>query len=176
MDPLEVHLVRQLETPVATTFRTDRTAAEAGALLHEAHQARDPDGVLAQRLYPVLDGEGRLAGVVTRAELLHGAPDDHRPLSALARPAITAHPDETLRTIANRMAAHRITRVVVTPRTEPHCAEGILSLRQLLEARRIDLQEEQHAERLLTPFRRTPRQPEPALAAPAETLSDAAGR
>ncbi|WP_310726252.1 chloride channel protein [Streptomyces sp. N2A] len=175
VDPLEVHLVRQLETPVTVTFRTDQTAGEAGARLREAHQARDADGILAQRLYPVLDGEGGLAGVVTRAELLHGAPDDDRQLGGLARPAITAHPDETLRTIANRMAAHQVTRVVVTPRTAPHRVEGILSLRHLLEARRVDLHEEQHAERVLTPVRRVPRQRKPALAASAEALSDAAG-
>ncbi|MFG2396699.1 chloride channel protein [Streptomyces lydicus] len=176
VDPLEVHLVRQLETLVTTTFRTDQTAADAGARLREAHQARDAEGVLAQRLYPVLDGGERLVGVVTRAELLHCAPDDQRPLVELARPAITAHPDETLRTIANRMAAHSVTRVVVTPRAAPHHAEGILSLRQLLEARRIDLHEEQHAERVLTPFRRIPRQRKPVLAAAStDALNDASG-
>ncbi|MFI6682808.1 CBS domain-containing protein [Streptomyces sp. NPDC050485] len=75
---------------------------------------------------------------------------------------MTAHPDETLRVIANRMAAHDVTRVVVVPRDEPGRVEGILGLRHLLEARRVDLHEEQHAERVLTPFRRTPRGPRPA--------------
>ncbi|MFD7017981.1 chloride channel protein [Streptomyces sp. NPDC059928] len=157
VDPLEVHLVRQLETPVTVTFRTGGSASEATALLRAAHQGGDAERLLAQRLYPILDEDGRLAGVVTRAELLHGAPDDPRPLGALARPAITAHPDETLRTIANRMAAHHITRVVIVPRGDAGGVEGILSLRHLLEARRVDLHEEQHAERLITPFRRTPR-------------------
>ncbi|MFE4871648.1 CBS domain-containing protein [Streptomyces sp. NPDC056682] len=157
VDPLEVHLVRQLETPATVTFRTGGSASEATALLRAAHQGGDAERLLAQRLYPVLDEDGRLAGVVTRAELLHGAPDDPRPLGALARPAITAHPDETLRTIANRMAAHHITRVVIVPRGDAGGVEGILSLRHLLEARRVDLHEEQHAERLITPFQRTPR-------------------
>ncbi|MEV5280675.1 chloride channel protein [Streptomyces sp. NPDC052811] len=157
VDPLEVHLVRQLETPVTVTFRTGGSASEATALLRAAHQGGDAERLLAQRLYPVLDEDGRLAGVVTRAELLHGSPDDPRPLGALARPAITAHPDETLRTIANRMAAHHITRVVIVPRGDAGGVEGVLSLRHLLEARRVDLHEEQHAERLITPFRRTPR-------------------
>ncbi|MFE9553621.1 CBS domain-containing protein [Streptomyces sp. NPDC006703] len=82
---------------------------------------------------------------------------DFSKLGALARPAITAHPDETLRTIANRMAAHHITRVVIVARGDAGGVEGILSLRHLLEVRRVDLHEEQHAERLVTPFLRTPR-------------------
>ncbi|MZD10458.1 CBS domain-containing protein [Streptomyces sp. SID5785] len=110
----------------------------------------DPDtGV--QLLYPVLDRTGLLSGVVTRSRLLGAGPDDIRPLSALAQPPVVAHPDETLRTVANRMAAHHVTRVVVTPRDEPGRVDGILSLGQLLEARRVDLHEEQHVERV---FRR----------------------
>ncbi|MCM2425013.1 chloride channel protein [Streptomyces sp. RKAG337] len=166
VDPLEVHLVRQLETPAAVTFRADQSAAEATGLLCEAHRTGDPDGLLRQRLYPVLDDREQLAGVVIRAELLHGAPDNPRLLRDVARPAVTAHPDETLRTIANRMATHRITRIVITPRSTPDLVEGILSLRQLLEARRIDVHEEQHLERVLTPFRRSRRRPEAALTAP----------
>ncbi|MFD7919886.1 chloride channel protein [Streptomyces sp. NPDC059740] len=155
VDPLEVHLVRQLETPLVTTFRTTAAAGQATALLQAAHEARDADGILAQRLYPVLDGSGRLAGVVTRAELLHGSPEDQRPLGELARTALTAYSDETLRTVANRMAAQHVTRVVVVSRDEPARAEGILSLRDLLTARRVDLHEEQHTERVLAaPWRR----------------------
>lgn len=176
VDPLEVHLVRQLETPATTTFRGDQSAGGATALLREAHHGGDGDGLLAQRLYPVLDDSGHLTGVVTRTELLHGDPDDARPLSDLSRPAITAHPDETLRTVANRMAGHHVTRVVVVPRDRPGHVEGILSLRHLLEARRVDLHEEQHAERILIPFRRGPRQPALALSATADAAGDGSAR
>ncbi len=154
VDPLEVHLVRQLETPLTATFRTDQTAGSATALLRDAHDNADPDGLLTQRLYPVLSPEGDLTGVVTRAGLIHGDPADPRPLTDLARTPVTAHPEETLRTIANRMAAESVTRVLILTHEEQPRIEGVLTLRHLLEARRIDLHEEHHAERF---FRLRPR-------------------
>ena len=156
VDPLEVHLVRQLETPVATTFRSDRPAGEITALLRSAHDDGDPDRLLAQRLYPVLDADGTLTGVVTRHALIHADPSEHTPLAELAATPVTAHPDETLRALANRMAQHGVTRLLVITRDEHPRVEGIISLRDLLTARRIDLHEEHHAERVLTLRRRNP--------------------
>jgi CBS domain-containing protein len=150
VDPLEVHLVRQLETPIAASFHADDTAGAATAVLRNAHEAADPERLLAQRLYPVLDEHDHLAGVVTRAQLLHADTSDPTPLAELAVPAVTAHPDETLRTLANRMAQHGVTRLLVVGRDPQAAVEGIVSLRDLLQARRIDLHEEHHAERVLT--------------------------
>jgi H+/Cl- antiporter ClcA len=150
VDPLEVHLVRQLETPAGVTLDAGRTAGEITALLRAAHDAGDPEGLLAQRLYPVLGPDGGLAGVVTRGQLVHADPADPTPLGELARPAVVAHPDETLRALANRMARHEVTRLLVVTREARPRVEGIISLRHLLTARRIDLHEEHHAERVLT--------------------------
>ncbi|MGW0683669.1 chloride channel protein [Streptomyces sp. NPDC002754] len=148
VDPLEVHLVRQLDTPPSVlTLHADASVDTTAARLRTLRDECDVSGVAAQRLFPVLDGSGTLSGVVTSDQVLRVSPDDTRPLHALAVPPVIAHPDETLRTVANRMAAHHITRVLVTPREEPDRVAGILSLSQLLEARRIDLHEEQHAER-----------------------------
>ncbi|WP_233273138.1 chloride channel protein [Streptomyces broussonetiae] len=163
VDPLEVHLVRQLETPVGVTFAAGRAAGEVTAELRAAHEAGDPEGLLAQRLYPVLDADGALAGVVTRGTLVHADPADATPLGELARPAVTAHPDETLRTLANRMAEREVTRLLVVTREPEPRLEGIVSLRHLLAARRIDLHEEHHAERVLT-LRTRRRDPAPAAA------------
>jgi H+/Cl- antiporter ClcA/CBS domain-containing protein len=157
VDPLEVHLVRQLETPAAVTFEADRAAGDITALLRAAHEAGDPGRLLAQRLYPVLDADGGLAGVVTRSGMIHADPADRTPLGEVAVPAVTAHPDETLRALANRMAQHDVTRLLVITREARPRVEGIISLRHLLTARRIDLHEEHHAERVLTLWpRRTP--------------------
>lgn len=148
VDPLEVHLVRQLDTAQpALTLHADASVDTTAARLRTLRDEHDASGEPAQRLFPVLDGAGRLTGVVTSDQVLRTAPDDTRPLSALAGPPVVAHPDETLRTVANRMAAHHVTRVVVTPRDEPARVEGVLGLSQLLEARRVDLYEEQHVER-----------------------------
>jgi CBS domain-containing protein len=150
VDPLEVHLVRQLETPIAVTFRADDTSGSVTTMLRTAHDTADPDRLLAQRLYPVLDEHDHLTGVVTRAQLLHADPADLTPLAQLAAPAVTAHPDETLRTLANRMAQHSVTRLLIVGHGPQPTVEGIVSLRDLLQARLIDLHEEHHAERILT--------------------------
>ncbi|MFI6563822.1 CBS domain-containing protein [Streptomyces sp. NPDC050534] len=76
-------------------------------------------------------------------------PADRTPLGEPAAVPVTAHPDETLRTLANRMAHHEVTRLLVVGREEDR-VEGIISLRDLLTARRIDHHEEHHAERVLT--------------------------
>jgi H+/Cl- antiporter ClcA len=144
VDPLEVHLVGGLTAEPATTFPAGQATGQAGA----AVRASLPDGDLAvQRLYPVLHSDGGLAGVVTRAQLLAADVEDPTPLAERARPAIAAQPAETLRTVANRMAQHSVTRVVVT--ADPHEPPYVLSLRQLLHARRIDHHEEHQRERVL---------------------------
>ncbi|MFR9673555.1 chloride channel protein [Streptomyces sp. TR02-1] len=178
VDPLEVHLVQQVQAPMPLVLRAEQTAGAATALLREAHEKADPEGLLSQRLYPVLSAEGTLTGVVTRAELVHGRPDDTRLLGDLARTPVTVHPDETLRGAAHRMAAESVTRVLVVDRGPRPQALGVLTLRHLLEARRVDLHEEHHAERVLRlrRRRRTARpagSPEPARDTP-DAAQDAA--
>ena len=144
VDPLEVHLVGGLTAERATSFSAAQATGQASA----AVRASLPDGELAiQRLYPVLDSDGELAGVVTRTQLLAADVEDPTPLAQAVRPAIAAEPAETLRTVANRMAHHSVTRVVV--RADPHEPPYVLSLRQLLHARRIDHHEESARERML---------------------------
>jgi H+/Cl- antiporter ClcA/CBS domain-containing protein len=181
VDPLEVRLVRQLEAPAPVCLDAGGTLAEVRARFAAAHAAGDPERLLAQRLYPVVtpadaDGAGsggRLVGVVTRAELLHGDPADTRPLAALARPALTARPDDTLRAVATTMVQHAVTRVVVLDPARPGHPLAVLGPDHLLEARRIAHHEEHHAERLLRPRRRVRVEAAPAAPAP-ETTPDAA--
>jgi chloride channel protein, CIC family len=151
-DPLEVHLVRDLTPNQAEHFRADQTAAEATETLLAAHEDKDSERLLAQRLYPVLDDTGEVVGVVTRAELLHADPNDQTLLGDLAQPALTASPTDTLRTVANQMAKHAVTRVLVIE--DNGRVHSVLSLRQLLEARHIDQHEEHHRERILVVRRR----------------------
>lgn len=119
-------------------------------MLRTAHDTADPDQLLAQRLYPVVDQHDHLIGVVTRSQLLYADPMDPTPLAQLTTSAVTAHPDETLRALANRMAQHSVTRLLIVGRDTQSTVEGIVSRRDLLQARRIDLHEEHHAERVPT--------------------------
>ncbi|HVV23856.1 MAG TPA: chloride channel protein [Pseudonocardiaceae bacterium] len=74
----------------------------------------------------------------------------HHDVVLRAEPArLVAHPDDTLREVANKLAESDITRVPVVDRGDPTRVLGVISLRQLLHARRRDLHEEHHRERLL---------------------------
>jgi hypothetical protein len=62
---------------------------------------------------------------------------------------VVVHPDETLREVANKLAEAYVTKASVVDRHEPTRLVGVITLAQLLHARRRDLHEENHRERLL---------------------------
>jgi CBS domain-containing protein len=62
---------------------------------------------------------------------------------------IVVHPDETLREVANKLAEAYVEKAPVVDRHEPNRLVGMITLAQLLHARRRDLHEEHHRERLL---------------------------
>ncbi|HKE16349.1 MAG TPA: chloride channel protein [Kofleriaceae bacterium] len=64
-------------------------------------------------------------------------------------PPAICHPDETLRTVAYRMAHLRIIEVTVVDRADPSLALGRVTLQDLLVARRRHLEEETRRERPL---------------------------
>jgi hypothetical protein len=62
---------------------------------------------------------------------------------------ITAYSDETLRTIAYRMAHTGLTKLAVLSRDPPQHIIGIVTLEELLTARKRHLEEETRRERML---------------------------
>ncbi|MBO0732374.1 MAG: CBS domain-containing protein, partial [Acidimicrobiaceae bacterium] len=104
-----------------------------------------------QRLYPVIDSEAGLVGVLPWSTVLAAR---ERP-GAKVRDAMTtsltvAHPDEILRAVADRMAALGLGVFPVVDRARPHHLDGLITQFDLLEARQRLLEEERHAERVLT--------------------------
>ncbi|QUQ66026.1 chloride channel protein [Kutzneria sp. CA-103260] len=70
--------------------------------------------------------------------------------SVAATPSrVVVHPDETLREVANKLAEAYVEKAPVVDRHEPTRLVGVITLAQLLHARRRDLHEEHHRERLL---------------------------
>jgi CBS domain-containing protein len=67
-----------------------------------------------------------------------------------------AYPDDTLREVANKFAAADVTSACVVDRADPTRVLGVITLAQLLHARRRDLHEEHHRERLLVTRTREP--------------------
>jgi CIC family chloride channel protein len=149
VDPLEILFVREV-------MRTNMAALPARMSLHELalslHGAHDGRG---QRLYPVVDQVGRLVGVATRRRLQEliraaGSEASSRRLGDVdLTKAVVAYPDEPLRVVVYRMAETGLTRFPVVDREDPGMLVGLISLRDLLKARVLNLEAERRRERVL---------------------------
>ena len=108
-----------------------------------------------QHTYPVCDG-GKLAGIVT-ANALRSAAVGARIVDLALPDPVAVYADDTLRQVANVFAEHAITAAPVVTRRDPAVLVGVIRLSDLLQARLMDLTEEQHREVHLrpVPVRRT---------------------
>ncbi len=143
-DPLEILFVREVMRTQLVVFPADATVEDLRhTLVREAPQR-------GQQLFPVLDGERRVRGVVTRKELhnLTQSRATGASLGDVVREPVVAHPDEPLRVVVFRMAETGFTRLPVVERETGKLA-GIVSLHDLLTARVRNLNEERHRERVL---------------------------
>ena len=154
VDPLEILFAREVMRSNILAFPADATCEMVANTLHPDHERK------GQILYPVVDGERNLCGVVTRSNLLRILQDRkaaHRPLMEFVkRDPIVAYADEPLRVIVYRMAETGLTRFPVVAREDERKLVGMLSLYDLLQARARSLQEERRRERVLrihVPFR-----------------------
>jgi CBS domain-containing protein len=108
-----------------------------------------------QHLYPIVDEQGMLQGVVTRQDLLtlageHAAKGEVRTLADVVKhDPVVAYPDEPLRAVVYRMAESGLTRFPVVSRGSDPRLEGMVSLNDLLKARERNLAEERTRERVL---------------------------
>jgi CBS domain-containing protein len=147
VDPLEILFVREVMRTNIVALPARTSTAELAASLHHDHQRR------GQWLYPVVDEDNTLMGVITRYSLRQiqregGAPA--QPLSALAnRDPVVAYAGEPLRVVVNRMAQTGFTRFPVVEREDTRKLVGMVSLDDLLRARTRSLEEELHRERVL---------------------------
>jgi chloride channel protein, CIC family len=113
-------------------------AAEAFAADARAWLAAGGPGTRHQA-FPVLDGEGRLVGVVTQRDLL-SAPPAARVADLLQRAPVTIFADESLRDAADRMALEDVGRLPVLSRDGAKLI-GILTRSDLVSAHRRRLAE-----------------------------------
>jgi CIC family chloride channel protein len=143
-DPLEVLFVREV-------MRTKLVALPAGATVNDLRDTliREP-AQRGQHLYPVVDDERRVKGVITRKQLreLTESAVSTMPLSDVLREPVVAHSDEPLRIVVSRMAETGFTRLPVIEGDDGKLA-GMISLHDLLLARVRNLNEERHRERVL---------------------------
>jgi len=148
IDPMEILFVREV-------MRSNIAALPAAATQRDLAQSLTTDGQRRrQLLYPVVDREGALAGVITRRKLQEvvdqGASHAHGSVAELAIPnPVVAYADEPLRMVVYRMAETGFTRLPVVEREDSRKLAGMISLDDLLRARSRSLEEERRRERVL---------------------------
>ena len=150
VDPLEILFVGEVMETDVLTFDSTLDIASALELISDT----SPDTVAYRRqmLYPVLEDGERLHGVITRTQLetaVHQGRADGAVETLAQTEPVLAHPDETLRAIANRMAGSAIDRMPVVDRHDSTRVLGIITLTMLLAGRLRDLQEARDSERIL---------------------------
>ena len=166
LDPLEILFVREVMRTHVVVLPDDATLEEAYSRIHATNS---PKG---QHLFPVLGAGDRLAGVVTRNQLvsLHERMASQAGSVRLAQIATTdpevAFADEPLRRVVNRMAESGFTRFPVLDPKGMGRIVGMVGLSDLLHARTRNLEDERARERVLRirmPFGRQPEERKVAL-------------
>jgi H+/Cl- antiporter ClcA/CBS domain-containing protein len=150
VDPLETLAVEDVMRTNVTAFPAETTIAELESVLEHNDNPR------GQRVYPVVDGDQRLLGVMTRHDLLNalqtlrkGEREHLRLADMVPRAPVVAYPDEPLRLVVNRMAATGLTRFPVVRQNGGQELLGLVGLQDLLKAREVSVAEEHHRERVL---------------------------
>lgn len=148
VDPLEILFVREV-------MRTSIVVLPNEVSVQELSNSLRSKTSRGQRLYPVLDGGGKLAGVLTRGDLykiIEENPNREgllRLTETLRTTPKCAYPDEPLRVVVYRMAETGFTRFPVIDRDDHNKLLGIVSLDDLLKARVASLEAETRRERVL---------------------------
>jgi chloride channel protein, CIC family len=147
VDPLEILFVREV-------MRTTIAVLPAASTIAQIQPSLNSDHRQTQRLLPVVNADGTLAGVLTRKDIRDCINQDgnaalQRTLSEVARTNTSnVYSDEPLRVVVYRMAETGFTRMPVVD-----CASekflGLISLDDLLKARARHLEEERRRERTL---------------------------
>jgi CBS domain-containing protein len=146
VDPLEALFVRDVMTTKVLTVERERSVGDLYAVLRGGAEKR------RQRLYPVLDDGRTMVGVVAWSDLVeaHAGGLGDTPVGEVMRGDVTvAYADETLRQLADRMAARSVGVMPVVERDSPGTLRGMVSQFDLLRARERQLEEERHREQVL---------------------------
>jgi len=149
VDPFDLLRVLEVMTTPVETLPQDWTVAQAIEHFTTAQPVHTS--------YPVLDGDGRVVGEVTRADTLAWALDGGRHERTLAealqgRDLVYGHPEELASQIADRMALSGAGRVPILDRASGRLV-GIVGRKDLFRSRARRLREESQRTRY---FRRTP--------------------
>ena len=149
LDPLEILFVREV-------MRTNVVALPAESTLEHARELIRPmQKEHGQHLFPIVEGNRKVIGVVSRNHLLKLFAETAADASAtLLREIASEFPviaraDEPLRIVVYRMVETGFTRLPVVDPDDGKTLLGMVSLHDLLQARSRNLEEERARERVL---------------------------
>jgi CIC family chloride channel protein len=147
VDPLEILFVREVMRTNVMAFRAAETVNEFACWFRADHSPR------GQHLYPVIDPQRKLAGVITRKDVERVLERSHgreATIGSVAQSAPTvAYANEPLRVVAYRMAEKQFTRMPVVDPEDGDRLVGMISAEDLLSGRVRALTEERTRERVL---------------------------
>jgi len=147
VDPLEILFAHEVMRTSIAVLPATSTIAQIQASLNSDHRQK-------QRLLPVVNADGTLAGVLTRKDIRDRIDQEgdaalRRNLREVARTNTSdVYSDEPLRVVVYRMAETGFTRMPVVDRASGKFL-GLISLDDLLKARARHLEEERRRERTL---------------------------
>ncbi len=159
LDPLEILFAREV-------MRTDVVGLPGAETLREVEEKFNAGRMEGHLLFPVVDPDNGLVGVVTRKQLFKqfAQPQDDAAPARLSEIAfsspVVAFAGEPLRMVVQRMAESGITRLPVVASREDRRLVGMISLSDLLRARAQNLEEERTRDTVLHirfPFVRGPK-------------------
>jgi len=144
VDPLEILFVREVMRSDIVALPADASISDLATSLHDHSRRR-------QVLYPVVDRDKKLVGVVPSEELqqLVHHKNGHALADVVQKDPQVAYPDEPLRVVVYRMAETGVTRFPVVERNGTRKLAGMISLDDLLKARAHTLDAERRRERVL---------------------------
>jgi H+/Cl- antiporter ClcA/predicted transcriptional regulator len=149
VDPLEILFVKEvMRTNLVALPATDTLTSVRELMVHR-------NGTRGQEIYPVVDKDRRLVGVINRdllqKVLSESSPEDmNKTVAEIAsKSPIIAYPEEPLRVVVYRMVESGLTRFPVVDPWDHRKLLGIVSLEHLLQARSRNLTEERARERVL---------------------------
>jgi len=146
VEPLKVLFAEDVMSTNVLTITTGATMANVKEIIQTQNHLRK------QRLLPVVNCDGIILGVISWQDVLQKAllgdltekVDD-----CMITNIITAYSDESLRSIADSMAANRVGVLPVVDRYQKGKLRGLITQYELLTARDHILQEERKRERVL---------------------------
>lgn len=148
LDPLEILFVREVMRTNVVALPADATFAEVGELIRPGQKTH------GQHLFPVIDADRQVLGVVSRNHLSKLL-EEVQPLAStkslrdiMDKEPTTAYADEPLRLVVYRMVETGFRRMPVIDSDEGRLL-GMVSLDDLLSARSRSLEEERARERVL---------------------------